>query len=85
MLRSKDKTVEMDNLDVCFKECKMPYEISLEDIENCWPKWQRFNKAFKIYLVATGYEKLSETRKAAMLLNCIGQTHLNQKTQTKPN
>ncbi|CAH0730229.1 unnamed protein product, partial [Brenthis ino] len=30
-------------------------------------------QSFKIFMMAAGFEKLSETRKAAILLNCVGQ------------
>lgn len=66
-----DKVVEMDN--VLAGECRMPQELILDDIENCWPRWQRFKQSFNIYLLAAGYDRLAETRKAAILLNCIGQ------------
>lgn len=50
----------------------LPQSLILDEIENCWPQWQRFKLAFKVFLLAAGYEKLSEARKAALLLNCIG-------------
>lgn len=53
-------------------EYKMPESLDLEDIEKCWPRWQRFKQAFKIFLLASGFERLSEQRKAAILLNCVG-------------
>lgn len=53
-------------------EYKMPQVFNINDIENCWPRWQRFKQSFRIFLLAAGFENLSEVRKAAILLNCIG-------------
>lgn len=57
----------------CAVEYKMPQSLNLDDLGNCWPQWQRFKQSFRIFVLAAGFEKLSETRKAAILLNCIGQ------------
>ncbi|XP_073964378.1 uncharacterized protein [Choristoneura fumiferana] len=54
-------------------EYKMPQGLNLDDIDNSWPRWQRFKLSFKNFLLAAGLEKLSEARKAAILINCIGQ------------
>ncbi|CAG5046614.1 unnamed protein product [Parnassius apollo] len=66
-----EEVAEMNN--VLTGECRIPQELILDDIENCWPRWQRFKQSFNIYILAAGYEKLAVTRKSAILLNCIGQ------------
>ncbi|KAL4718171.1 hypothetical protein ACJJTC_003386 [Scirpophaga incertulas] len=53
-------------------EYRMPESLNLDDVDKCWPRWQRFKQAFKIFLLAAGLERLSEQRKAAILLNCVG-------------
>ncbi|XP_063387033.1 uncharacterized protein LOC134673008 [Cydia fagiglandana] len=53
-------------------EYKMPEGLNLEDIDNCWPQWQRFKLAFRNFVLAAGLERISETRKAAILINCVG-------------
>ncbi|KAL4713683.1 hypothetical protein ACJJTC_004214 [Scirpophaga incertulas] len=53
-------------------EYRMPESLNLDDVDKCWPRWQRFKQAFKIFLLAAGFERLSEQRKAAILLNCVG-------------
>lgn len=63
--------VKIDNM--CAVEYKMPQSLNLDDIENCWPRWQRFKLSFRNFVLAAGLEKLSEARKAAILINCIGQ------------
>ncbi|KAL4721070.1 hypothetical protein ACJJTC_019365 [Scirpophaga incertulas] len=55
-------------------EYRMPESLNLDDVDKCWPRWQRFKQAFKIFLLAAGLERLSEQRKAAILLNCDGET-----------
>lgn len=50
----------------------MPVGLNLEDIENCWPQWQRFKLSFRNFVLAAGLERISETRKAAILINCVG-------------
>jgi hypothetical protein len=65
-------TCEVDNM-TCAVEYKMPQSLNLDDLGNCWPQWQRFKQSFRIFVLAAGFEKLTETRKAAILLNCIGQ------------
>lgn len=69
---SDDETNEVDSM-ACAVEYKMPQGLNLDDIGNCWPQWQRFKQSFRIFLIAAGFERLAETRKAAILLNCIGQ------------
>lgn len=54
-------------------EYRMPQGICLDDIDNCWPQWQRFKLSFRNFILAAGFERLSEARKAAILINCIGQ------------
>ncbi|CAH0716115.1 unnamed protein product, partial [Brenthis ino] len=68
---SEDFTMEVDNM--CAIEYKMPKASNLDNIDNSYPQWQRFKQSFKIFMMAAGFEKLSETRKAATLLNCVGQ------------
>lgn len=63
--------LKVDNM--CAVEYKMPQGLNMDDIENCWPRWQRFKLSFKNFVLAAGLEKLSEVRKAAILINCIGQ------------
>lgn len=74
----KDKVVEeeliqlkVDNM--CAVEYKMPPSLNLDNIENCWSQWQRFKLSFRNFVLAAGFDKLSEARKAAILINCIGQ------------
>ncbi|XP_069364930.1 uncharacterized protein [Maniola hyperantus] len=62
--------------DMCGVEFKMPRGIDLEDLDTCWQQWQKFKDSFKIFMLAAGFEKLSEPRKAALLLNCIGSSAL---------
>ncbi|CAB3245113.1 unnamed protein product [Arctia plantaginis] len=57
----------------CAVEYKMPKGLNLDNIDNCYPQWQRFKQSFRTFIMAAGVEKFSETRKAAILLNCIGQ------------
>lgn len=53
-------------------EYRMPAALSLDSIEDLLPRWRKFKQQFQIFLTAAGFERLSETRKAALLLNCIG-------------
>lgn len=66
-----EESIDIDKM--CAVEYKMPKGLNLDNIDNCYPQWQRFKQSFKIFMMAAGYEKLSETRKAAILLNCVGQ------------
>lgn len=51
----------------------MPEPLLLNTVEDLLPKWKKFKQQFQVFLAAAGFERLSETRKAAILLNCIGQ------------
>jgi hypothetical protein len=62
---------KVDNM--CAVEYKMPQGLNLDELENCWPQWQRFKLSFKNFVLAAGLERISEARKAAILINCIGQ------------
>lgn len=53
-------------------EYRMPQGISIDKIEDALAQWQKFKQSFRIFIMAAGFEKLAETRKAAILLNCIG-------------
>ncbi|XP_063394114.1 uncharacterized protein LOC134679168 [Cydia fagiglandana] len=54
-------------------EYRMPAPLNLEVIEDLYPQWLRFKQAFRIFVSAAGLEKITEARKASVLLNCIGQ------------
>lgn len=54
-------------------EYRMPAPMDLEVLDNLYPQWQRFKQSFKIFLSAAGLGQITETRKASILLNCIGQ------------
>ncbi|XP_063358771.1 uncharacterized protein LOC134648218 [Cydia amplana] len=62
--------LKIDNM--CAVEYKMPPSLNLDNIENSWPQWQKFKLSFKNFVLAAGFDKLSEARKAAILINCIG-------------
>lgn len=53
-------------------EYRMPQPLSLDAVEDLLPRWKKFKQQFQIFLTAAGFERLSESRKAAILLNCIG-------------
>lgn len=53
-------------------EYRMPQALKLDTTEDLLPKWRLFKQQFKIFVSAAGLERLSETRKAAILLNCAG-------------
>ncbi|KAL4714212.1 hypothetical protein ACJJTC_002849 [Scirpophaga incertulas] len=65
-----ESTTNIDHMGAV--EYRMPESLNLDDVDKCWPRWQRFKQAFKIFLLAAGFERLSEQRKAAILLNCVG-------------
>lgn len=54
-------------------EYRMPPALSLDTVEDLLPKWRNFKQQFQVFLSAAGFEKLSEGRKASILLNAIGQ------------
>lgn len=54
-------------------EYRLPASLKLDNLEDLQSQWQRFKQSFKIFILAAGYEKLSENRKAAILLNCVGE------------
>lgn len=54
-------------------EYRMPAPLDLYKLEDLYPQWKRFIASFRIFLSAAGLNKVSDNRKAAILLNCIGQ------------
>lgn len=54
-------------------EFRMPAPLNLDSLDELYPQWKRFQSSFKIFIIATGLGKVTETRKAAIFLNCIGQ------------
>lgn len=54
-------------------EYRMPAPLNMENIDELYPQWKRFQSSFKIFVTASGLGKVTETRKAAVFLNCIGQ------------
>lgn len=50
-------------------EYKTPGPLSLDNLEDLFAHWQRFLSSFKIFISAEGLSQVSETRKAAILLN----------------
>lgn len=53
-------------------EYRMPQPLKLDTTEDLLPKWRLFKQQFKIFVSASGLERVSDTRKAAILLNCAG-------------
>lgn len=51
----------------------MPAPLSMEGMEDLYPAWLRFKQSFAIFISAAGLSKISEARKASILLNSIGQ------------
>lgn len=68
---SEDKETEVETMSGM--EYRMPAPINLENVDELYPQWKRFKGSFKIFLSAAGLGKVTETRKAAIFLNCIGQ------------
>ncbi|CAK1598438.1 unnamed protein product [Parnassius mnemosyne] len=55
-------------------EFKMPTSILLDKTdEDLVIKWTKCKQQFKTFLLAAGLEQKSENRKAAILLNCLGE------------
>lgn len=54
-------------------EFRMPAPLNMDNINELYPQWKRFQSSFKIFVSAAGLSKVTETRKAAIFLNCIGQ------------
>jgi hypothetical protein len=54
-------------------EYRMPAPLNMEAMEDLYPAWLRFKQSFAIFISAAGLSKISEARKASILLNCIGQ------------
>lgn len=54
-------------------EYRMPSPLNMDNIDELYPQWKRFQSGFKIFVTAAGLGKVTETRKAAIFLNCIGQ------------
>lgn len=51
---------------------RVPEALSLDTVEDLLPRWKRFKQQFQIFVTAAGFDRISESRKAALLLNCIG-------------
>lgn len=54
-------------------EYRMPAPLNLDNIDELYPQWKRFQSSFKVFVTAAGLGKVTETRKAAIFINCIGQ------------
>lgn len=54
-------------------EYRMPNPLKLDSVEDMLPKWNSFKQQLKIFISAAGLEKVTDNRKASILLNCIGQ------------
>lgn len=54
-------------------EYRMPAPLDMDNIDELYSQWKRFQSSFKIFVIASGLGKVTETRKAAVFLNCIGQ------------
>ncbi|XP_045458931.1 uncharacterized protein LOC123669368 [Melitaea cinxia] len=63
---------EHEKINMSGIEYRPPPPLKMDVIENLCPQWIRFKQSFKIFLTAAGYDRLAETRKAAILLNCVG-------------
>ncbi|KAL4703249.1 hypothetical protein ACJJTC_002469 [Scirpophaga incertulas] len=55
-------------------EYRMPTPLNLDNLNEIYPQWKRFQASFNIFLLAAGLNKVTETRKAAIFLNCIGRS-----------
>ncbi|KAL4715298.1 hypothetical protein ACJJTC_010868 [Scirpophaga incertulas] len=55
-------------------EYRMPTPLNLDNLDEIYPQWKRFQASFNIFLLAAGLNKVTETRKAAIFLNCIGRS-----------
>lgn len=55
-------------------EYRMPAPLNLDNLDDLYPQWKRFLNSFKIFLSAAGLNRVAESRKAAIFLNCIGQS-----------
>jgi hypothetical protein len=54
-------------------EYKMPAPLQLDAVGDLYQKWRKFKQQLRIFISAAGLEKVTESRKANILLNCIGQ------------
>lgn len=53
-------------------EFRMPAPLKLDGGSDLLPEWLRFKQQMQIFLSAAGFERVSEARKAAIFLNCVG-------------
>lgn len=57
-------------------EFRMPAPLQLDSVGDMLLKWRNFKQQLKIFIAAAGLTTVTETRKSAILLNCIGQEGL---------
>lgn len=67
--------VESDNENTSMSgvEYRVPAPLDLDNLNVIYSQWKRFIASFRIFLAAAGLNKVADSRKAAILLNCIGQ------------
>lgn len=53
-------------------EYRIPEPMRLDSQGDLLPKWVKFKQQFQIFLTAAGFDRFSETRKAAIFLNSVG-------------
>lgn len=53
-------------------EFKMPSPLQFDSVGNMLGKWINFKQQLKIFITAAGLDRVSELRKSAILLNCMG-------------
>lgn len=53
-------------------EYRMPAPLKLNSGTDLLPEWLRFKQQMDIFLTAAGFDRVSESRKAAIFLNCVG-------------
>lgn len=53
-------------------EYRMPAPLRLDSNHDLLPQWVRFKQQFQIFLTAAGFDRLSDNRKTAILLNSVG-------------
>ncbi|KAL0809559.1 hypothetical protein ABMA28_011092 [Loxostege sticticalis] len=58
-------------------EFKTPHPLQWDSVGDMLTKWKNFKQQLSIYILASGLERVSEKRKSAILLNCIGEDGQN--------
>ncbi|KAF9797298.1 hypothetical protein SFRURICE_006280 [Spodoptera frugiperda] len=82
--RSKEFVVDMNKLhraltwlmsnNILYRDVTPHFKnlLKLDTTKDLLPKWRLFKQQFKIFVSASGLKRVSDTRKAAILLNCAG-------------